>query len=147
MPVAGARHRAVLTDGGDLRVVAAPGEVGRGSQHIPLIVGVIGAQGVPLIEADSRARLRELHRSRDHAHGPVHRQPGTGPADRQLCLSNGAAGQQSRLHVEARDRGIRDAPAQRSLGNRSVLGRQSLRLELSGAGERNLYLFREARAY
>jgi len=92
---------------------------------------------VPLIQPDPTrgwvnftepAITVTFHVTRDRRPGP----------DRQLCFAHGAPRQQSGLHVEARDRRIRHAPAQRRFRNRRVIGGQRLGLELHGAGQGHL---------
>src|SRR6185503_9759631 len=51
VPVPGTGDGAVLADRRDLRIIAAPGEVGRGSEDITVAVGVIGPQCVAAMTA------------------------------------------------------------------------------------------------
>ena len=70
MTIARPGDRAVFSDRRYLRIVAAPGEIRRRPEDVTLVIGVIRAQGVPLIQPQADARLREFGRARNHADIP-----------------------------------------------------------------------------
>ena len=147
MPISGAGNGAVLTHGRDLRIIAAPGDVGGRPEHVPLVIGVVRAQRVPLIQPDPNAGLGEPHRARDHADIPGDFETGTRAAHSELCLANRPARESSGLRVEGGYGRICDAPAQRSLGDQDVFRRERLCVEFRGSSEGDLDLGRPWRSH